>query len=111
MTEGIDAISIPAVRAAEFNSRMVDFQFQPAGQRLMARGLRGNASTKPLLSRLKRQGARRANSGGELTTTMWQIDPNVRRKLNQSSMPARNSIQSSIDAAADLLLALKRARG
>lgn len=25
MTEGIDAISIPAVRAAEFNSRMVDF--------------------------------------------------------------------------------------
>lgn len=25
MTEGIDAVSIPAVRAAEFNSRMVDF--------------------------------------------------------------------------------------
>lgn len=25
MTAGIDAISIPAVRAAEFNSRMVDF--------------------------------------------------------------------------------------
>ena len=25
MTEGIDALSIPAVRAAEFNSRMVDF--------------------------------------------------------------------------------------
>ena len=25
MSEGIDAVSIPAVRAAEFNSRMVDF--------------------------------------------------------------------------------------
>jgi hypothetical protein len=25
VTEGIDAVSIPAVRAAEFNSRMVDF--------------------------------------------------------------------------------------
>ena len=25
MTEGIDAISIPAIRAAEFNFRMVDF--------------------------------------------------------------------------------------
>jgi len=25
MTEGLDAVSIPAVRAAEFNSRMVDF--------------------------------------------------------------------------------------
>jgi len=25
MTEGIDAVSIPAIRAADFNSRMVDF--------------------------------------------------------------------------------------
>jgi hypothetical protein len=36
MTEGIDAISIPAVRAAEFNSRMVDFYITRDGTEMMA---------------------------------------------------------------------------
>jgi len=33
MIEGIDAVSIPAIRAAEFNSRMVDFYTSRAGMR------------------------------------------------------------------------------
>jgi Fic family protein len=36
MTEGIDAVSIPAVRAAEFNSRMVDFYTSRNGTEMMA---------------------------------------------------------------------------
>ncbi len=36
MTEGIDAISIPAVRAAEFNSRMVDFYASRDATAMMA---------------------------------------------------------------------------
>jgi len=36
MTEGIDAISIPAVRAAEFNSRMVDFYVSRDATAMMA---------------------------------------------------------------------------
>jgi hypothetical protein len=36
MTEGIDAISIPAVRAAEFNSRMVDFYTSRDATQMMA---------------------------------------------------------------------------
>ena len=36
MTEGIDAISIPAVRAIEFNSRMVDFYISRDASPMMA---------------------------------------------------------------------------
>jgi hypothetical protein len=36
MTEGIDAVSIPAVRAAEFNSRMVDFYTSRDATEMMA---------------------------------------------------------------------------
>jgi hypothetical protein len=36
MTEGIDAVSIPAVRAAEFNSRMVDFYISRNATEMMA---------------------------------------------------------------------------
>jgi Fic/DOC family len=36
MTEGIDAISIPAVRATEFNSRMVDFYISRDATQMMA---------------------------------------------------------------------------
>jgi hypothetical protein len=36
MTHGIDAISIPAVRAAEFNSRMVDFYVSRDATQMMA---------------------------------------------------------------------------
>ena len=36
MTEGIDAISIPAVRAKEFNSRMVDFYINRDATEMMA---------------------------------------------------------------------------
>ena len=36
MTEGIDAISIPAVRAAQFNSRMVDFYMTREATEMMA---------------------------------------------------------------------------
>jgi hypothetical protein len=36
MTEGIDAISIPAVRAAQFNSRMVDFYITREATEMMA---------------------------------------------------------------------------
>ncbi|HXY98253.1 MAG TPA: Fic family protein [Steroidobacteraceae bacterium] len=36
MTEGIDAISIPAIRAAEFNSRMVDFYASRDATAMMA---------------------------------------------------------------------------
>ena len=36
MTEGIDAVSIPAVRAAEFNSRMVDFYTTRNATEMMA---------------------------------------------------------------------------
>jgi len=36
MTEGIDAISIPAVRATEFNSRMVDFYITRDATEIMA---------------------------------------------------------------------------
>jgi len=36
MAEGIDAVSIPAVRAAEFNSRMVDFYTSRDGTEMMA---------------------------------------------------------------------------
>jgi hypothetical protein len=36
MTEGIDAVSIPAVRAAEFNSRMVDFYVSRNATEMMA---------------------------------------------------------------------------
>jgi Fic family protein len=36
MTEGIDAISIPAVRATEFNSRMVDFYITRDATQMMA---------------------------------------------------------------------------
>lgn len=36
MSEGIDAVSIPAARAAEFNSRMVDFYTTRDGSEMMA---------------------------------------------------------------------------
>jgi len=36
MTEGVDAVSIPAVRAAEFNSRMVDFYTSRDATEMMA---------------------------------------------------------------------------
>ena len=36
MTEGLDAVSIPAVRAAEFNSRMVDFYTSRDATEMMA---------------------------------------------------------------------------
>ena len=36
MSEGIDAVSIPAARAAEFNSRMVDFYTTRDGTEMMA---------------------------------------------------------------------------
>jgi hypothetical protein len=36
MSEGIDAVSIPAVRAAEFNSRMVDFHTSRDATEMMA---------------------------------------------------------------------------
>jgi hypothetical protein len=36
MTEGIDAISIPAIRAAEFNSRMVEFYISRDATEMMA---------------------------------------------------------------------------
>jgi prophage maintenance system killer protein len=36
MTEGIDAVSIPAIRAAEFNSRMVDFYTSRDATEMMA---------------------------------------------------------------------------
>jgi len=36
MTEGVDAISIPAIRAAEFNSRMVDFYTSRDATEMMA---------------------------------------------------------------------------
>ncbi len=36
MSEGIDAVSIPAVRAAEFNSRMVDFYISRDATEMMA---------------------------------------------------------------------------
>jgi hypothetical protein len=36
MTEGIDAISIPAIRATEFNSRMVDFYMSRDATEMMA---------------------------------------------------------------------------
>jgi Fic/DOC family len=36
MSEGIDAVSIPAVRAAEFNSRMVDFYISRNATEMMA---------------------------------------------------------------------------
>jgi len=36
MTEGVDAVSIPAVRAAEFNSRMVDFYTSRDASEMMA---------------------------------------------------------------------------
>jgi len=36
MTEGIDAVSIPAIRAAEFNSRMVDFYTTRNATEMMA---------------------------------------------------------------------------
>jgi prophage maintenance system killer protein len=36
MTEGIDAISIPAVRATQFNSRMVDFYTTRDATEMMA---------------------------------------------------------------------------
>jgi hypothetical protein len=36
MSEGIDAVSIPAARAAEFNSRMVDFYITRNGTEMMA---------------------------------------------------------------------------
>lgn len=36
MTEGIDAISIPAIRAAEFNSRMVEFYTNRDADEMMA---------------------------------------------------------------------------
>jgi len=36
MTEGIDAVSIPAIRAAEFNSRMVDFYTSRDASEMMA---------------------------------------------------------------------------
>ena len=36
MTEGVDSVSIPAVRAAEFNSRMVDFYTSRDATEMMA---------------------------------------------------------------------------
>jgi len=36
MTEGIDAVSIPAIRAAEFNSRMADFYASRDATEMMA---------------------------------------------------------------------------
>lgn len=36
MTEGVDAVSIPAIRAAEFNSRMVDFYTSRDATEIMA---------------------------------------------------------------------------
>jgi hypothetical protein len=36
MSEGIDAISIPAIRAAEFNSRMVNFYTSRDATEMMA---------------------------------------------------------------------------
>jgi Fic family protein len=36
MTEGIDAVSVPAIRAAEFNSRMVDFYTSREATEMMA---------------------------------------------------------------------------
>jgi hypothetical protein len=36
MTEGIDAVSVPAIRATEFNSRMVDFYTSRDATEMMA---------------------------------------------------------------------------
>jgi prophage maintenance system killer protein len=53
MTEGIDAVSIPAARATEFNSRMVDFYITrtAAGR---------NESTAPPARRLSAEETRRS---------------------------------------------------
>ncbi len=94
MTEGIDAVSIPAIRAAEFNSRMVDFYTSRDATRMMAFVL----DCHPEVSQI-----RQLNPGLSAVRDLPEIQyHSLSDSVKQRSHVARSSGRVDAGAAADL---------
>jgi hypothetical protein len=92
MTEGIDAVSIPAIRAAEFNSRMVDFYTNRDATEMMTFVL----DCHPDASRI-----RQMNPGLSAVRDLPEIEYfSLSDSMNKSSLDANSTNQVDRGAAA-----------
>jgi hypothetical protein len=94
MSEGVDAVSIPAVRAAEFNSRMVNFYTSRDATEMMAFVL----DCHPEASQI-----RRLNPGLSAVRDLPDIKYfNLSDPMTQANYDAHSKGQVNLDAAADI---------